>query len=579
MSSSPQQPNKNNKRPRPTAAAAARPDEVTPAARTGGTNTFIFANLQEWVRQQQQGGAWVHPAVTMMNDRTLVVTEEIAPGTTLMRLPGVQVPRSKTAATTTSDEEEDAELAWYLLTHRRHRRGAHYSLHAYWNSLPATIDLPRTTWSEHQLVELLTGSPVLQRVREQRDALSAAYQQRLVVRDQRRTTTTTGDEQQSNGSRIPDNDNHNNAMPSLSEFSHALAVVTSRAFASPSGAPVLVPLLDLCNHHRGGNNQKKNLSYTFYPKQRNTRDDPGDDDAAGAWTVVVTAATRIAAHGDPLRITYGARGNAQLLLNYGFCLRGDNQEPDGSSNDALEFFVGDGSNKALFLRTGPKADTYGGFVRALERVMEQSGDRSGVNTNNTAVRPDAEKDLGGDRDGGGGGSVPDDMEEFLDQCDKEEEEEEEDDDDSETGGVVHGDEVDDCDCFPGLLESKEGNDASESTKERELEALSRFRTRLQETAGAYNLQKDGIEDILKSAAAEDASPELYAAILIKSELRTLQFYLHAIEAVETKLGKEQPERTVALVHLERSEMDLMAKQVEELAGAFMQIRHSDLVVS
>ena len=174
------------------------------------------------------------------------------------------------------------------------------------------------------------------------------------------------------------------------------------------------------------------------------------------------------------------------------------------------------------------------------------------------------------------------MEDFLDQCDKEEEEEDDsDNDDNETGCAGNGDEVDGFDCFSGLLESKEGNDAIDSTKERELEALSHFRTRLLEAAGAYNLQKDRIEDILKAAAtaAEDASPELYAAILIKSELRTIQFYLHAIEAVETKLGKEQPERTVALVHLERSEMDLMAKQVEDLAGAYMQIRHSDLVVS
>ena len=89
--SSSSQPNKNNKRPRPTAAdASARPEEEE--AGDGGTNHDIFANLKEWVLQQQEG-AWVHPAVTMRpEDRTLVVTEEIAQGTTLLRLPVVQVP-------------------------------------------------------------------------------------------------------------------------------------------------------------------------------------------------------------------------------------------------------------------------------------------------------------------------------------------------------------------------------------------------------------------------------------------------------------------------------------------------------
>ena len=92
-----------------------------------------------------------------------------------------------------------------------------------------------------------------------------------------------------------------------------LAAVTSRAFAGMGGNRdediAMVPLLDLCNHRRG--NVTKNVSYF--------KTDDG--------SVRVVAAHDLNAH-TVLAITYGARGNAQLLFNYGFCIP-DNIEPDG----------------------------------------------------------------------------------------------------------------------------------------------------------------------------------------------------------------------------------------------------------
>ena len=66
-----------------------------------------------------------------------------------------------------------------------------------------------------------------------------------------------------------------------------------------------------------------------------------------------------------LRLTYGARGNSQLLLNYGFSIA-RNWEPDGSSNDVLEFSLN--GEDMVNLRAGPKSYSYGPLVKALEQA-------------------------------------------------------------------------------------------------------------------------------------------------------------------------------------------------------------------
>lgn len=92
-----------------------------------------------------------------------------------------------------------------------------------------------------------------------------------------------------------------------------LAAVTSRAFAGMGGSMddqdiAMVPLVDLCNHRRG--NVTKNVRYV------KTSD----------GSVQVISSQDL----DADTVLAGARGNAQLLLNYGFCIA-DNMEPDGKT--------------------------------------------------------------------------------------------------------------------------------------------------------------------------------------------------------------------------------------------------------
>jgi len=465
------------------------------------SSSDIFDNLKEWILQTSPE-AFVHPAVSMSTQqvRSLVVTTDIEPGTTVFMLPL----REQLFA------DDDTELAWSLAS-----SSTKELLQPYLDSLPATIDLPRF-WSQRgglTAEQLLQGSPVLQRVQQQQEAVERDYERLRKIAKQQPVES----------------------IPSFGDFNYAMAVVTSRAFcrSNCSNNPAMVPLLDFCNHHRGwggGSSQQKNLSYTFH-----TTD-------SGWTTVHVKAVTLIAAH-DVLRITYGAQGNAPLLLNYGFCLD-HNLEPDGSSNDTFELQLND---TTIFLRTGPKSYTYGCWIKALEACMRLVADSS------LLQRSEPKNE---DNDGNYSG-IPDDMESFLDACDAEQDDEEEDVDCAvcQIGGELEGD--------------------SEETKTLELDALGRLRVILCDCVGAYKLQNDKLQESLNTA--KDASPEKYAGLLIKSELRTLQFYISAIAAVKKKLGKGEVEDPVCLVNLEVSDTELIGKQVEELAVAYMQIRHSDLM--
>ena len=139
--------------------------------------------------------------------------------------------------------------------------------------------------------------------------------------------------------------------PSYEAFDNAMAIISTRAFEGPSNKSVMtsttdvqhraivstatttiIPMLDLCNHHRG--NTQRNINYRFVADYRN--DESSKDESKNTFSgVIVTAATDISA-GETLKITYGARGNHILLLNYGFCIP-NNFEQDGSCNDFYEF--------------------------------------------------------------------------------------------------------------------------------------------------------------------------------------------------------------------------------------------------
>jgi hypothetical protein len=138
------------------------------------------------------------------------------------------------------------------------------------------------------------------------------------------------------------------SFPSFETFSDMLTAVSSRAFGIGNHDDIsssMIALLDLCNHSRG-KGDKTNLSYQW--KEEN-------------GCVQVTS-TEMIDSGGLLQITYGARGNGQLLSNYGFAIP-KNLEPDNSSNDVFEFDVG--NSTVIELRTGPKSYTYAWWIRIV----------------------------------------------------------------------------------------------------------------------------------------------------------------------------------------------------------------------
>lgn len=192
----------------------------------------------------------------------------------------------------------------------------------------------------------------------------------------------------------PNNDSIDNGLktasfPSLESYDVMMALVTSRGFVGLGyeGVDVMIPLLDLLNHVRGGcedgstllKEQKNNsvsdddgvVSYgntdggecingdalsegkagdkywrgrtadVRYERYENDHACGGkqDDNISEPKThfegkgggVMVTAARHLSP-GTQLHMTYGAKGNATLLGRYGFCIE-NNLEPDGERYD------------------------------------------------------------------------------------------------------------------------------------------------------------------------------------------------------------------------------------------------------
>jgi hypothetical protein len=491
--------------------------------RSDDDSDACFTSLVEWVRG---AGGMVHPAVTMVpSSRELQVVERIEYGTIVLQIPSKCLVtegtiRSKNpfwmdsivGESTNKDpldhSTQDIELALFLAGQTD---GGDFFWSAYLDSLPessAFDALPRR-WTSQQL-ELLTGSPLLRRIEKAREGVLKDYQAAKDLWKEKHADSDDVD------------------FPSLQAFSDRMAAVSSRAFegmkgfeefGGKEGDTTMIPLLDLCNHHRG-HNVRKNLSYRYEQEQ-------------GA--IVVRAAEAVHA-GDVLRITYGAQGNAQLLLNYGFCIP-NNHEPDGSSNDVLEFFpstLAADKDTVVSLRAGPKSYSYGGLTNALDHFCT-SRESEGLENND-------------EEDGG-----PDDMEAFLDGCEDDEEEDEEVDWENDTG-----DDDDD--------EGEEGLKA-------EVEALEKFRAALEVAREAYTFKE---VDLNQTLAAADWSPRYYAAILVKTEIRTILFFLRAIECIKKKLQKTKYSSATDSNTTKLEDDALIQSQVEELSDAYVQIRHSGM---
>jgi len=366
--------------------------------------------------------------------------------------------------------------------------------------------LPRR-WSDKKLARLLTGSPLLERTRRDREGLRQDYD---LVASRWKSVDV--------------------ALPSLEHFDQALAAVSSRAFAGLGGDELdaMVPLLDLLDHRRGVGQAKD----TQYKRA-----------ADGA---VEVRAQRALAAGSAVYLTYGAKGNAQLLSCYGFCLR-RNVEPDGSSNDVLEFTL---PGATVALRAGPKAYTYGPFVKAIEMLRA---------TQRKSVPSPA----------GGLSAEAADMDQFLDEMDDMDgmcdldgedeggEEEEKEDDEEEEGDDNHG---------------EDGHANSDAATAAERKALEAFASALEATSGRYSLRGAALAEALQECAPPH---DRFTAMLVASEQRTIDLFSEAVrlalEALATQHGATAEKKRKLSGNDDDARM--LRSQAEELVSAYMKIRH------
>ena len=454
-----------------------RPRSDTTTTTTSTDTTW--SNLKEWIRSTE--GGFCHESLTWdATTRRLSTLTALEADTRLLVIPAA-------CCVTATD---DATLAWTLVTQSTQL------YKAYWDSLQPVAAiykaLPRA-WPTALQTTCLQGSPLLARVQAQPSQVQAAYDR---LKETHAATSLSN-------------------MPTLSEFDQALAVVTSRAFAGPNPTTTCcVPLLDLCNHTRG----RKNLRYAW----------------DGGMLVVHTV--RPLAAGAPCVITYGAQSNAQLLLNYGFCLE-NNREPDGSSNDIVEFSTNAANDsvddKPILLRLGPPSYTYGPLVKVLEALGPVGGQKDEDNSN----------DEGGDGNDGGDDDM-DDMEAFLNGCEEDNE-----------------DACDDACLYTAPTSGPENDgkdDEAEDQKSFDKQALRAFLERLEALLQAYP----------KTLVTQpDASRTRYANILLQSEQEILRFYQTVSQRILERLMVEN-EKTMAV---------LPDAHAQQLIEAFFRIRYTMLL--
>ena len=363
-------------------------------------------------------------------------------------------------------------------------------------------NLPRR-WSDDKLDQLLGGTSVLNRAREEKLGLLNDYN--LLQESHSRLVGSEKEHEK---------DSLINNFPSLEIFDQMLAAVASRAFQSvgQDGIDAMIPLLDLLNHKRGVGE----TSDVTYKKEED-----------GSMHVRAKCDLSI---GSTPSITYGAKGNNILLTRYGFALK-DNVEPDGSSNDVMDFHVRD--NTFCLLRTGSKSYTYGCFVKAIELFRDEEGN----------VGCD---DQG--KDNGPGG-----LEDFLN---FEEEEE---------GFDMYG-EVDDND-------EDDQDETDDDGKESDCRAMESFRVALQDAEKKYSLSRATLEQALQSPPF---SSERFCAYLVTSEMRTIHFYMLVADLIGSKLKGIVAMSKLSDETLGDKDSELLQKQAIQLRDTFCTIRYPDL---
>ena len=434
----------------------------------------------------------------------------------------------------------------------------------YLHSLPESSSfdaLPRR-WDDIEIQDLLAGTTLLETVKATKRGVFEDYnmmlQQHQNFTEKMKKTTTDenvndNNDKKSNGTITT---NMTASFPSFEKFSDMLAAVTSRAFQIDDSDDdvALVPILDLGNHTRGKTTTKfgrKNVSYRYHKTEE---------------FMLVKSTIDIDAD-ECIRLTYGAKSNDQLLLNYGFCIP-RNIEPDGSSNDVLKFLIfsdrtnSPGGDKIIALRAGPKSYSYGGFAATLEKFFNETDNNTGMQDNNEDVD---HNDVSHEEEDDG---KPDDIdfEDFLNQCDNDNE------DEDETG---------DSDDFIDLYDMKtdERMDDSElaisdPSIKKEIEALKMFKQNLIKMSECYKSYKG--TDIQTLLLVKPGYPitRMYSTILSLSELRTIYFFVRAIDKVQLALNPNANYPACIMdIITDQEDLDMIEKQTNDLSNAYMAIRH------
>ena len=181
------------------------------------------------------------------------------------------------------------------------------------------------------------------------------------------------------------------------------------------------------------------------------------------------------------------------------------------------------------------------------------------------------------------GDKDDDMEQFLNDCDGEDDDEtDEDNDETYDDDTALNVNVTQDDIFD--------NDVSYHNASDEIQALREFRKYLLQLMDAYTLPKNTDFDWTNFIPSEELSDrchtieqsrQMYAANLIYSEMRILQFYIWVTERLQYQLLlKQDPnDDTVQstsskpMLRLASDDEQLLNRQIEELASAYMKLRH------
>ena len=504
-------------------------------------------------------GGYVHPNLEFSEaNRKLHLNQKISKGEIVLRIPSkVFMTRARALAvchpwlkniilrdeknSTWKNSTADLAIAIAMATYSSPDN------YPYLHSLPESSSfdaLPRR-WTESDMRKFLAGTSLLSHAVAAKTSAIEDYKllrKRFYKQEANRNQT-----------------NIVSPFPSFEKFSDMLAAVTSRAFQIGTSDQdiAIVPLLDLGNHTRGkatNKFEKKNVSYHYKASEN---------------AMIVTSVVDIDC-GESIRLTYGAKSNAQLLLNYGFCIM-KNLEQDGSSNDVLEFHpfstlesdnyaqsLNRDRRKIIRLRAGPKSYSYGGFTAALEEYFSKEkfgtvhGNSNEKNRLNDHLPEQKENEFSSD------------FEDFLCQCDDDEEDN------------------DFMEIYEGKGQSERFADKdfrnSEKTYQGEMEALRRFKLHLIKISKGYTNYKGMNAPTTASDKLGFNWPQYYSHILSISELRTIYFFIRSIDKVQNLLYKELkeeiiPDRFDFEVFTDPEDLDLIDKQTEDLAYTYMSIRH------